>query len=509
MVSNVSDPYPPLLELVRLSPGDPAAGIPPDVWRLRDAYEGVQIFGATGAGKSSGSGQAIAKALLRAKCGFLICCAKPDERETWERYAAETGRSDHLYVISPTRPYPASQRGHFNFLNYELSRPGEGSGQTENLVNLFSLIIEIAEGGSAGESRDPFWERAARQMLRNAIEVLRLGGEPITIDTLNMLISEAPQQPPPSFPANVRDWLPGHHAYMQWRNTSYFAKVFDQATKRVEPLPDKSRDRHDFEVASRYWTHNFATLADRVRSSIVTTFSSVADILSHGLAWELLADDTTIVPEVAFDGGIIILDLPIQEWGEVGRVIQGIWKTMFQRAVLRRNVRHDPRPVCLWCDEAQNFISSLDFQFQAVARSARACTVYLTQNISNYHAKLGSNSAASALSLLGNFQTKIWHANGDYVTNQYAADTLGQHIALLSSHNVGATGGGKGEMSANVSGGVSQQLQHKILPADFARLRKGGEENGYMVDGVVFIGGRVFHATGDTYLFREFRQGEG
>ena len=33
-----------------------------DPWRIRDACEGLQIFGGTGSGKTSGSGQAVARA---------------------------------------------------------------------------------------------------------------------------------------------------------------------------------------------------------------------------------------------------------------------------------------------------------------------------------------------------------------------------------------------------------------------------------------------------------------
>lgn len=46
---------------------------PADVWTVRDACEGVQVFGGIGSGKISGSGAAIAKSFLR---GALVgwCC---------------------------------------------------------------------------------------------------------------------------------------------------------------------------------------------------------------------------------------------------------------------------------------------------------------------------------------------------------------------------------------------------------------------------------------------------
>lgn len=177
-------------------------------------------------------------------------------------------------------------------------------------------------------------------------------------------------------------------------------------------------------------------MGDRTCSSVVATFTSVADLLLHGMVRELLGTGINIVPEVTYrNGTIIIVDVSIQEYLKVGRVIQGIMKYMFERAILRRDPELDPRPVFLWADEAQNFLSSYDYQYQAVARSARACTVYLTQNISNYYSVLGSTGRDEANALLGNFNTKIFHANTDQPTNKYASDIIAQEWMMTYNFN--------------------------------------------------------------------------
>ena len=89
-----------------------------DTWTIRDACEGVQIFGAIGSGKTSGSGAAIAKAFLNSGFGGLVLCAKPEERQLWQQYARETGREAHLFIFSPDHAW------RFNFLDYELRREG-------------------------------------------------------------------------------------------------------------------------------------------------------------------------------------------------------------------------------------------------------------------------------------------------------------------------------------------------------------------------------------------------
>ena len=70
-----------------------------DTWTIGDACEGTQIFGATGSGKTTGSGQAIAKAFLRNNFGGLVLTAKTDECDVWKKYCRETNRIDDLIVF--------------------------------------------------------------------------------------------------------------------------------------------------------------------------------------------------------------------------------------------------------------------------------------------------------------------------------------------------------------------------------------------------------------------------
>ena len=459
----------------------PLIGLTPvDDWTIRDAVEGVQIFGAIGSGKTSGSGAALARTYLRAGFGGLVMCAKPEERKLWTQYARETGREESLVIISPDHSW------RFNFLDYELRRKGSGGGQTENLVNLLTSITEIVEGKQDIGGGDRFWERAMNELLRNAIDLLSLSKGTLSLQAVYDLIVTAPQHP-----AQIGE--------EQWRQTSFCAECIREAERK----PKTTREQHDFEVAVKYWLKSYANLADRTRTSIVATFTSIADILLHGIAWELFCTDLNIVPEVSYkDAAIIVLDLPIQEYQELGRITQGIFKFMFQRAILRRDADKDPRPVFLWADEAQNFISSFDYQYQAVARSARACTVYMTQNISNYYSALGARGRDEANALLGNFQTKIFHANTDHATNQYAADIISRE--WITTHNWGMS---TNEQGHSASGGGSESVQYKVLPAAFTTLRKGGPANDREVEAIVFQGGRIWQHTGDTHLKVHFTQG--
>ena len=172
----VKDPFDLDNPLLRLSPVD--------VWTIRDACEGVQIFGAIGSGKTSGSGDAIAKAFLRQGFGGLVMCAKPEERRDWERRCAETGRSQHLIVFSP------DDKWRFNFLDYELRRRGRGAGMTENLVNLFSSVKEIVEGKQGMGGGDQIWELAKDDLLRNVVDLLTISKGRLALQGICRVITD-------------------------------------------------------------------------------------------------------------------------------------------------------------------------------------------------------------------------------------------------------------------------------------------------------------------------------
>jgi type IV secretory pathway TraG/TraD family ATPase VirD4 len=452
---------------------------------VRDACEGCQIFGGTGSGKTSGSGQALALAFLRAGFGGLVCTAKPDERALWERYCEATGRQDSLIVFSPSEPH------RFNFLDYEARRPGAGAGLTENLVQLFLTVLEVGDRKPGKGAGDEYWHRTLQQLLRNAFDLLLATRGRLSLPEIYQLIMSAPQSP-----EQVRDPL--------WQESSLCLQLIDQGDVLTKP----EGKRLDFELTARYWLNEFPALAAKTRSIIVSSFTSMADAFLRGTLRELFCTETNIVPELTHEGAIIVLDLPIKDYAEIGQFAQILFKLIWQRATERRNIEKHPNPVFLWADESQYFITSHDQLFQTTARSARACTVYLTQNLSNYYAALGGEGTrAETDSLLGNLQTKIFHANGDHVTNTWAADLFAKSWQFRANTSSSRTTGFEdGHFSDQQSSGLSQSFEWDVAPQEFTTLRKGGPQNGFVVDALLFQGGRIWDATGSNCLRTSFPQ---
>ena len=385
-----------------------------DPWTLRDACEGVSIFGATGSGKSSGSGQLFAKTFIQAGYGGLVLTVKNDERQTWERYCAECGCSDNLIVVSP------ESGAKINILDYELNRPGAGAGITENLVTLFYSLVEVADKHSGGGKSSGFWERAVKQILRNAIELLNLARGKISIRDIYDLINSAP--------ISIEEIQ-----NKTWQENSFLLEMLNTAEEKVLT----PRQQQDLLITGQYWLSEYPTLAEKTRSIIVSSFTAIADTFLRGHLAEMFTTTTNIVPELSHEGAIILLDMPIKEWGAIGLYGQMIIKYIWQKAVERRNIKKNNRPVFLWIDEAQYFISKYDMLYATTSRSNRGITVMLTQNINNYYSMLAADGNGRSLteSFLGNLNTKIFHSNGDTATNQYAADLIGKDEKFKTTHS--------------------------------------------------------------------------
>lgn len=451
-----------------------------DPFTIRDSFDGVQIFDGIGSGKTSGSGALFARSYLGNGYGGLVLTAKVDETDLWRRYARETGRADDLVVIGPD----AKER--FNFLEYEATHQ-DAVGLTENIIRLFETVVASTQGQSrSAHADDPFWDNEFRKLLRNAVDLLRFANKPVTLENINNIIVSAPL----STAELDKD---------TWQTESFAYHMIYEANERDdsgELSPDES---HDFAQTLTYWTRSFPMQPDKTRATVLSIFSGVADVFLRGILHRIFGTETTITPEASLEGKIIILDLPEKRFHELGVAAQSLFKFCWQRVVEARRIGDDSRPVFLWMDESQLFVNKHDVSFQTTARSSRVATVFLTQNIPNYYAALGGESASKAFvdSLLGNMATKIFHNNTCAVTNKYAADLFARDWQTRSSTTV------DGDKFSTTS---RRELEYVVQPREFTNLATGGPRNDFLVEGIVHRAGRIFKCSGANALQSVFKQ---
>jgi hypothetical protein len=449
---------------------------------IGNACEGVQIFGGIGSGKTSGSGEALARSFLRAGFGGLVLCAKKDVLDDWKRYAKETGRANQVLVLDASGAFV------FPFLQYEIERQGEGAGYTDNLVRLFTTVYEAIDRSIDGDS-DPYWTRAMQQLLRNTIDLCMIAKGTVSVPLIHDVILSAPTS---VAQVDTDEWKAKSLCWQLLLKCH--AKNLDKWAK------------YDFDSTASFWLEEYPNLADKTRSSIVSILTTMMDIFLRRPFRRLFSeqpDDKKKIayPELSHRGAIIVMNLPVKEFGDAGRAAQVVYKYLWQQAAERRAVKAETPPVFLWVDEAQNFVTEYDMQFQATARSSKACTVYLTQNLPNYYAVMGgAQSKYRVDSLIGNLQTKIWHANSDPTTNEHASETIGKSWQIRQT-----SGESYGEGYFNVSSGNSESFDYDVPPQSFTKLKKGGAAHNHTVEAVVFQNGRIWNNE-KTHLFAQFEQ---
>ena len=401
----ISNPDTPLLQLTAK-----------DSFTLRQAVQGVHVMGGIGSGKTSGAGRALAGAYLRAGMGGLVLCAKPEEVELWVNYCKEHGREDSMILFDENQGC--------NFIAYEFARKG-GAEAASSVTDTMMRILEAADtaaGQKAGKAGDEFWSKTARQMLMYALSALYAATGNVTAGDIVRFITTMPDRNPATEEEKAA------------LDKNFAVGILHQMrTHPARNIPDDLKEQ-----TINYWRVQYLAFPQKTRGSILAHVTSNLNRFNTGMLRKCFCADTTIVPEMTMGGAVIIMALPVLSYNEDGMVAQQLFKFLWQRAVESRNglaVEFRERPVFVYADEAQYFVSSYDDQFLSTCRSSKACVVYLSQSLPTYYAMLGKEQSDAVDGFLGKFNTQVFHLNPDPRTNGFASALIGRGIQRRGSGN--------------------------------------------------------------------------
>jgi TraM recognition site of TraD and TraG len=473
---------------------------------LGQAMTGVVGFGATGSGKTSGYGNLLRTTYLTPSralpegMGGLVLCAKTSERAEWVEAVRKAGRMKNLYIFGGPEGRPDARFDPWEWLG-GLGRAG--AGQVISAVLLLSELSQAAEhatgmeAGGKGSGESAYFIKTLQHFLTGLVSLILTARLPLTINTMRELAASAPQ-------------TAAELATKEWQQ-SPLAQLLAQLAAEHTDVRDSER-RADIEELFRFWTGDWPRLSLRPKSIVETMWATMISAFLHAgspLRSLFTGGGGTVRPEDCFDGRIVIVDVPIQEFKAVGSIAAHVWKHCFQKAVMRRSgPRGSLRPTFLWADEFQNFVSEGDAEYQAVARGSGGCTVYLTQQIQSLSRVLGEDTTEN---LLANLQTKFFAQNSGK-TNEWASNLIGsRYVWVMGTNTGGGTHDTTGIPTNNQQAGTSrnEQLRPYIQPSRFLTLRNGTPLNNYEVDSVVFAGGKSFKGPKDErapFKILTFRQ---
>ena len=487
---------------------------PQDIWRVDDAMKGTAIIGGTGSGKTSASGKAIAQKFLKEGWGGIVLCAKNDEAKLWEEYCDDAGRAKDRITFTKGSIHETGEfKGEeiiFNPIDYEMKREGEGAGETQNLTNIFMNIYKMGNRitGDNEVKEERYWDSALKRCLNRVIELLKLAREDLSYENMVKIITSAQLVTREKFIISLVDLEEGRIEELDEEHRSGYClycilKAYEELFKGDKEPEEELGNA--FLMVEDYFTKSLPKLDEKTTAIIFESFLGLAEPFLAGILRRHFSGSTNLFPELTYkEQKIIILDFSIKEFLDMGIIGQCVFKQLFQQAIERRNTDIYPTPVFLWCDEAQYFVNPYDQIFLTTARSSLTATVFLSQNISNYFAIMGSGMDAKAKvnSLMGNLSTKIFHANSDAETNEYASRLIGNSQQQLSSSNQQHQ---SFSIMDNYSQGTSTQYLPQIQPKEFTTFKTGGEFNDYEVQGVVVVNGRKW-SDGKNFIQTSFKQ---
>jgi type IV secretory pathway TraG/TraD family ATPase VirD4 len=462
-------PEDPVLDriILQLSKTDPI--------RFRDIIEGgLFVSGGLGSGKSSTVLFQLAMACLIAGFGFLVLTVKSDETAHWIEYAKKAGREKDLIIFN------AESGLSFDPLAYLWRSGGRAAAHIETIVEAFTILMGVGKNHEHS-SEAQYFEKAVEELLRAALVVLSNADEPISIISLHKLIASLPLEE-------------GAVESKEWQTSSECSRILEQVKERYRSLSESSKS--DLDVAVVHLLSKWASLDYRTRSNIESTWSGMASRFVYDPFRSLFCSGRfDFTPEkITHEGKILIVDMPALEYGRhTSRVCQVLIKLIFQRAWSR----HQYKPGCcngaiLFQDEFPFLMHRDEQHFHTVCRSSAVAPICACQNILTMAAEeFGENTPGSrTLGFLGLFGTKVFMANNEMQTNEYAASQIGREWRFIEGWNAGE--GQHSNSHMGVSG--SKQLANLIEPISFTSLMKPSAEN-KLAEGIVYMSGRSFNAT--------------
>src|SRR6202043_3710086 len=101
----------------------------------------------------------------------------------------------------------------------------------------------------------------------------------------------------------------------------------------------------ELRMAKRYCRFEWPTLADRTRSSIAITLSTTLDTFLRYPLRQMFLGELTVSPETVLSGKLIIVAVPIKQYGVIGQIAGVLWKYALQRSIERRPELISGQPV--------------------------------------------------------------------------------------------------------------------------------------------------------------------
>ncbi len=362
----------------------------------KSLYQNILITGTIGTGKTSSAMYPFTKQLIKyehnnpnEKLGMLILDVKGNYYKKVLEFSNEFNRKNDVIVIE--------LKGKFKY--NPLDKPHlKASILAERLKTILLLFSK--------NNSESYWIDKAAQVLEECIKLCRLYNENyVTFEELHKLVN-----------------IPNY----------YLEKI---NLLREKFLKNEFNDNQIYDLLSAitFFEKEFLSLDNRTLSilkseitRITNCFVSDYDVLR---TFNPKKDELNFYgfEEVLTKGKIVVLNMNINEYTNLSRIIATYLKLDFQTEVMIRLSKYetiDIRPVCFISDEYSEYCTATDANFFSQSREAKCINIVATQSYTSLLNTLHDESAVKVI--IQNLINKLWFRNDDIFTIETAQKQIGK-----------------------------------------------------------------------------------
>lgn len=374
-------------------------------------YQNILVTGSIGSGKTSSAMYPFTKQLLEYsatnsahKIGMLILDVKGNYYSKVLEYAEKYNRKSDIIVIQINGPFK------YNPLHKPNLKASIIANQLKDILLLFSP-----------NNSESYWIDKAEEVLREAIKLCRLyNSNYVTFDEIHKIVTQ-------------QDY------YLEKVELLRFKFLNNQLSKE---------DIYNLLSCLNFFSKEFYSLDSRTLNilkseitRITNCFVSDFDVTNTFCPLESNLNFYGF-NEIIDSGKIVVLNMNINEYRNLSKIIAAYLKIDFQTAVLSQlSSNKIIRTTAFISDEYSEYVTANDAIFYSQSREAKCINIISTQSYTSLLNTL--NNQYSAKVLIQNLVNKIWFRNDDIFTIEDAQKQCGkiekEHKSTTFSENAKTT----------------------------------------------------------------------